>query len=188
VIKQMMTKDNPDKVPDTVLVLDFHAIIAKVHKTVKLFRMFPVRNDDNLQPLSIVSFGKEKAVFLDCKTRWNSLLKMLQRFYELWKEMKVAMLQLDQEFEFSDAELDKIKELCEALAPIEMAVGHLCKEDADLMLAEKVILFTLKKLRDQDTETSKALLETFEARVKERRNTEVIHLQKYLRSPDYLDE
>jgi len=102
--------------------------------------------------------------------------------------MKVAMLQLDQEFEFSDAELDKIKEICEALAPIEMAIGHLCNEDADLLLAEKVILFTLKKLRDLDTKTSKALLETFEVRVKERRNTEVIHLLKYLRLPDYLDE
>jgi len=62
-------EDNPDEVPDTVLVPDFHAIVEKVRKTVKLFRMSLVRNDDNLQPLSIVSFGKEKAVFLDCKTR-----------------------------------------------------------------------------------------------------------------------
>jgi len=56
------------------------------------------------------------------------------------------------------------------------------------LLAEKVILITLKKLRGQDTETSKGLLETFEARAKEGRNTEVIHLMKYLRSPAYLDE
>ena len=104
---------------------------------------------------------------------------MLQRFYELRKEIKVEMVQLDQEFDFSSIELDKIKELCDALAPIELAVGNLCKNNADLFLAEKVIEFTLKKLRDQGTELSKALKKNFEARVEQRRHTDLIHLLNY---------
>ena len=166
---------------------EINTIVAKVRRVVKLCRKSPVRNDDNLQPQIIVSCGKEKALFLDCKTRWNSLLKMLQRLYELRKKIKVAMVQLDGEFDFSYIELDKIKELCDALAPIELAVGYLCKNNADLFLAEKVIEFTLK-LRDQGTKLSKALKKNFEAHVEQRRHTDLIHLLNYLKFPDFLNE
>ena len=97
------------------------------------------------------------------------------------------MVELEQEFEFSDDDLKKINELCEALASIEMAVEYLCKDKTDLLLAENVVMFTLKKLRDLDTKISKALQEKFQIRVQERRNTELIHLLKYLRSSNYLD-
>ena len=150
-------EDNLDELPNIVLVSEFRTIVTKVRKTVKMFRKSAVRNDNNLQPQNIASFGKEKALFLDCKTRWNSLLKMLRRFYELRKEIKVAMVELEQEFEFSDDELKKINELCEALAPMEMAVEYFCKDKADLLLAENVVMFTLKKLRDLDTKISEAL-------------------------------
>ena len=66
------------------------------------------------RPQRIATFGKEKANFLVCKTRCNSLLKMLRHFYELSKEIKVAMMQLEQDFEFCNDELEKIKELCES--------------------------------------------------------------------------
>ena len=136
-------EDNLDELPGIVLVSEFHTIVIKVHKTVKMFRKSVVCNNDNLQPQNIASFGKEKALFLDCKTQWNSLLKMLQRFYELYKEIKVAMVQLEQEFEFSNNELKKINALCEALAPMETAVKYLCKDKANLLLAENVVMCTL---------------------------------------------
>ena len=72
------------------------------------------------------------------------------------------MVQIDCEFEFSNAELHKIKELCEALSSIETAVERLRKDNADLPLAKKVVVFTLKKLRGQGTETGEILLEKFE--------------------------
>jgi len=50
-----------------------------------------------------------------------------------------------------------------------MAVEYLCKEDADLLLAEKVAEFAAKKqLRDLETSISLALVEVFQARVRER--------------------
>jgi len=69
---------------------------------------------------------------------------MLKRFYELRKEVKIAMVPLEEQFDLSDEELVSIKEMCDALAPIEMAVEYLCKEDADLLLAEKVAEFAAK--------------------------------------------
>ena len=82
---------------------------------------------------------------------------MLQWFYELRKEIKVA-------------------------------VEYLCKNNADLFLAEKVIEFTLKKHQDQGTELSKALKKNFEAHAEQRRHTDLIHLLNYLKSPDFLNE
>ena len=120
-----------DNLEDVFLAPEINTIVAKLRRVVKLFRKSPVRNDDNLQHQIIVSCSKEKALFLDCKTRLNSLLKTLQRFYELRKEIKVAMVQLDREFDFSSIELDKIKELCDALALIKLAVEYLCKNNAD---------------------------------------------------------
>ena len=78
------------------------------------------------------------------------------------------MVQVNRKFDFSDAESHKIKEFCEALAPIEIAVDCLCIEDSDLLLAEKVVVFIPKKLRDQNIEARKILLKKFEARVEER--------------------
>ena len=53
---------------------------------------------------------------------------MLQRFYEMRKEVKVAMLQLDKDFNNSRKELDKIKEICDTLVPLDMAVQYLSKK------------------------------------------------------------
>ena len=68
------------------------------------------------------------------------------------------MVQVDRKFDFLDAESHKIKEFCEALAPIEIAVDYLCKEDFYLLLAKKVVAFISKTLSEQDIETRKVLL------------------------------
>ena len=170
------------------IIPEIKEIIKKVRIIVKIFRKSPVKNDDNLQPQVQQSFGKEKSLFLDCKIRWNSLLNMLQRFYEMRKEVKVAMLQLDKDFNISCEELDKIKEICDTFAPLEMAVQYLCKENAHLILSEKVIVFIIKKLSDLKTPFGNALLESFKKRIQERRSVEVVHLLEYLKSLDFLKQ
>jgi len=104
-------------------------------------RQFVIMTTFNLKSNSPL---ERRRLFLDCKTRWESLLQMLKRFYELRKEVKIAMVPLEEQFDLSDEELVSIKEMCDALAPIEMAVEYLCKEDADLLLAEKVAEFAAK--------------------------------------------
>ena len=52
-----------------------------------------------LQPFVLETLGKEKKLQLDCKTRWNSLLSMLETFFELRKEIKMALVQLNIQFE-----------------------------------------------------------------------------------------
>ena len=73
------------------IIPEIKEITKKVRKIVKIFRK-SVKNDDSVQPQVQQCFGKEKSLFLDCKSRWNSMLNMLRRFYKIRKEVKVAML------------------------------------------------------------------------------------------------
>ena len=77
----------------------------------KLFRKSPVKNEDFLQPYIVESEGREYTLLLDCKTRWNSLLAMLERFYKLQKEIKLAVLRLDKDFDISNGDLEYIEEI-----------------------------------------------------------------------------
>ena len=105
-------EDRGDEEQEVNLIPKFQETIKKVRKTVKIFRQSPVKNDDNLQVHVFASHGKELQLYLDVCTRWNSLLKMLERFYELRKELKIAVLEQDNEFDFTENEINNIKELC----------------------------------------------------------------------------
>ena len=63
----------------------------------------------------------------------------------------MTILQLDQEFNLDNEEFTMIKELFRVLSSLEMAVNYLCQESVDLILAENVVAFTLKKLRETKT-------------------------------------
>ena len=76
----------------SVLISEFSGLISRVRKIARLFRKSPVKNDDILQPHIVRSFGKEYQLLLDTKTRWNSLLNMLRRFYKVRKEVEMAMV------------------------------------------------------------------------------------------------
>ena len=143
------------------LASNLQEVVQKVRKIVKLFRRSPVKNDDHLQPYILKNLGREKMLLLDCKTRWNSLLAMLERFYELKKEIKMAMVQLHVPFDLSEKEVKEINEMCEALAPFKVAVDAFASKDAEILLSEKIIAFVLKKLGELQSNISKDLIKRF---------------------------
>jgi hypothetical protein len=177
---------NPAVENEVTFIEEFQSIIAKIRKYIKLFKRSPVKNDDNLQPKIFEQFGKLKMLILDSKTRWNSTVVMLRRFIEVQKEVRLAMVELDLPFELTTTDLEKIKSLCDALEPLKIAVEALGREDADLLLSEKIIEFTRKKLEDANTEISLSIKDQFEIRIEQRRNVTIIHLFKYLESPTFL--
>ena len=77
------------------------------------------------------------------------------------KQENILHYAVFKDFNISREELDKIKEICDTLAPLEMAVQYLCKENADLILSEIVIVFIIKKLSDLKTPFGNVLLERF---------------------------
>ncbi|GFU29940.1 uncharacterized protein TNCV_1687121 [Trichonephila clavipes] len=64
--------------------------IKTIKNVVKLFRKSPIKNDI-LQKYVKEDFGCEKMVCLDTKTRWNSLLAMLERFLEIKSAISKAL-------------------------------------------------------------------------------------------------
>jgi hypothetical protein len=49
----------------------------------RIFRSSPTNNGKYLQNFIAAGFGKEMFLQLDPMTHWNSLLSMLERFFEL---------------------------------------------------------------------------------------------------------
>jgi hypothetical protein len=182
----VISQDTDQVIPD--LAPAYTNIIAKVRKLVRIFRKSPVQNDDALQPYILEKFGKEMKLLLDSRTRWSSLVNMLERFYDLKTEIKMAMVKLGKEKEFtlSEEELKVIGDLISALKPLQVAVEALCQRDSDLLYAEKVFEFTRKKLSEAGTDISAEVKERFDFRIDERRNIELVQLMKYLVNPDYL--
>ena len=136
---------------------DFDDIIKQVRKISKFFRQSPVRNEEHLQPLVRRSFGKELNLYLDVVTRWNSLSKMLKRFYKLRTEVKMACVAAGLNFTLSDQDLEKINELSYALTTLEFAIKMLSKTDADLLYAEQMSQFVILKLDEQNSQISQVL-------------------------------
>ena len=187
IIPEEVEDDEEDELP-AMIVPEYDCIIDKVRKVSRIFRKSPVRNDENLQPQVVLAYGKELQLILDNRIRWNSLLLMVRRFLKLQKEAKLAMVSMDMEFPFVEEELQALEDLCECLTPMEVAVKYLCKESADLLLAERVISYALNKLTELDTSISLQLKRRIETRVKERRNTTLFQAINYLDNPNYLNE
>lgn len=164
---------------------NFQETIKKVRKICKLFRKSPVRNDENLQPQVMKALGKELKLALDVKTRWNSTVTMLRRFLLLTKEIKMALIQLDMNFDFSDDEITLLQDLVNALEPLELAITRLSGQETTLKMADDILMFTATALSDLKTELGDSLKDSFMSRMIERRNHEVMHLVWYLHDANY---
>lgn len=75
---------NVDDVEEDPGELDFEVIdlLKKVQKLCKKFRKSNVENDALQEEVRIV-FGKDLQLKIDCKTRWHTILSMLERFWKL---------------------------------------------------------------------------------------------------------
>jgi hypothetical protein len=70
---------NPNEEIESTENFNLRTVIVKIRKIVKMFRRSPLKNEV-LQNHVKVDHGKELQLFLDTKTRWNSLVAMLERF------------------------------------------------------------------------------------------------------------
>ena len=164
---------------------EYKTLIGKVRRYVKLFKKSPVKNDDNLQVHVREEKGKELSLILDCRTRWNTMLDMLKRFYEMRNSVKHALIDLNESFDLTETDLEKINEIIEALKPVKLAVQKLCKRECTLVQAERVLELTMIALSKQTTDIAEQIYEGFVQRVIKRRNSKMIHLMEYLSDPEF---
>lgn len=92
--------------------------------------------DVTLRLRSIECYGEDISFILDINTRWNSLVRMLERFLRMQKALSLALVDLGGEIHFSAKDWAVMDDLVKVLVPIETTVLHLCGNKANLLTAD----------------------------------------------------
>ena len=163
-------------------------VVKKVKRIVNKFRKSPVKNDA-LQKAVKTKLNKELTLVRDCKTRWSSMVAMLERYLKLedvvnsiLDDFNLASMKLNRK------ESDLIKDAVSCLVPLQLATTFLCKQDQDLAGAEKIIRFVEDQLMEIDTQIAKELLQSLQTRYHDRKNSTLVSETKFLQSPEALKE
>lgn len=173
----------PNEVTDD---FDIHQLIKKVRGVVTAFRRSPTKNDEILQKYVIEQYGKDFPLVLDCKTRWSSLLAMLERFYKLHTCVQKSLIDLKSKVTFSDEEIEMIRTLIEILLPVKLAVEALCREDATLLTASTTLQFMLANI-GSGTLLHERMKKALKRRISERL-TNLSNVVQYLHSGTQVDQ
>jgi len=117
--------------------------ITAIRKIVKLFKNSPVKNNI-LQRYVQEDEKKELKLILDCKTRWNTMEAMIERFLRIRSPIKKALSDLNLENMWNEEYIQIAEMLLATLQPIRIAVENLSREDSSLLTAEGTFRFLFK--------------------------------------------
>ena len=157
-------------------------VIGKVRTVVKMFRKSPLK-DKILQKHMQAQLNIELKLILDSKTRWNSLLEMIKIFVRAEKCIRMALVEIGTSTTITNAEIKILHDLINVLEPVKHAVDGLCRRNATHLTAERIHDFVFKTL--SNSAYSASLKSYLKVRVKDRRNTCLVHLLEYLHDPDF---
>ena len=160
-------------------------VIVKVRTVVKMFRKSPLKNEILHKHIQ-AQLNTELKLILDLKTKWNSLLELIKTFTKVEKCTRMALVEIETSVTITDAEMKILHDLIDVLEPVTHAVDGLCRRDATLLTAERIHGFVLKTLSNSNSAYSASLMSHLEVRIKERRNSCLVHLLEYLHDPNFL--
>lgn len=83
--------------------------------------------------------------------------------------MKKALVDVSPKDSIEEGEVEVLSDIICSLEPIEAAVEALCRRDANLISADATLIFTLRKLKKQNTQLSLELFDALKRRIDERR-------------------
>ena len=121
-------------------------VVNKVRRVVKLFKRSPLKNE------ILQTYVKEKhpnglQLILDSRTRWSTLLNMLERIVKLRIPVHKALLDLNIDIKLNNEEFQQINNIVQALYPIKLAVEALCRREENLITAEATIKFLFDEIQ-----------------------------------------
>jgi hypothetical protein len=112
-------------VSDNVAGTDLHdhvsPIIFNTRKTVKLFKYSPARIS-LLQHRIIKSRKMEPQVILGCKTRWNTLERINERFSKILNPIETVSRQLKCGHFWKEKRYEIVRDMLNCLKPVRLAV------------------------------------------------------------------
>lgn len=180
--------DDPDEtsnVPNIMSMnMGINTTFSKMRKIIKIFKRSPVRNSllqENIK--QIATEHHELQLLLDCKTRWNTIEKMVERFLKVRPAIEKTLNELNMQNLWS-AEDDMIAaNILKTIQPVKKAVEALSRQDANLLTAEGILKFLFKALQKINSEISIALLSELKKEINNRRDKHIVSLFKVLNNP-----
>ena len=115
---------------------DYFMIIQKIRKISSFFRRSPVSNDR----LSCYVDNKETcSLIMDVRTRWNSMVNMIQWFLKLKKPIQKALIDLNRmDLMPSIEEIKVAEELVNALEVVKCGVEALSSNKCHITMADTI--------------------------------------------------
>ncbi|GBN12317.1 hypothetical protein AVEN_202713-1 [Araneus ventricosus] len=94
-------------------------------------------------------------VCLDTKTRWKSLLAMLERFLEMKSLISKALIDNKGQKILDSVEFETLTAVVEGLRHVKIGLGKLCSRNTTLLTAEGEFAFIIGELNKQNSEFAK---------------------------------
>ncbi|GBM98945.1 hypothetical protein AVEN_265690-1 [Araneus ventricosus] len=120
-------------------------------------------------------------VCLDTKTRWNSLLAMLERFLEIKSANSKALIDIKEKQIFANLEFEILIVIIAGLKPEKIGLEKLYTRYATLLTAGDVFAFIFGELNQQNSEFVKNMKCALVQRISERQNASLVGLMQYLK-------
>lgn len=161
---------------------DLKKVLDETRRIVKLFRKSPLMNGI-LQNHVKTEFHCELSLYLDIKTRWNSIETMIERFLKLKNCIKKALIDLEKTDYWQEENVLQLENLLAILNPIKLAVEALSSRDCTILKCEAIITILLKKIKEIQTPLAEEFFQVLQERIADRRNATLFALVKYLHIP-----
>lgn len=152
-------KQLPDEMIDS-----FNKLTSRVRQMMKFYK-YGKWHDELENMIRVEKPNFSLSIDLDCPTRWNSILLMLEKFCKHFEHMKKHRTSVELDFEFSNCDLTRCQELVNILSLVEKAIKEIGKSDANLMVAD----IEMSKCLNQVGESTE-LRRTFSSALKTRYN------------------
>ena len=119
-------------------------VITKVRKIVQLFRKSIVKNEKK----KLRSSTKKFLLILNCRTRWNSLLSMIQQLLTVKKLTRKISKDISPHLICNDDKVDILSDNVTALEPVKLADSEVnCRQNSTLLTAEGIFRFLINSLK-----------------------------------------
>ena len=111
--------------------------------------------------------GKELRPILDCRTRWYSTLLMIERALRIRCALNNVLAR--HSTPITSVDLLALESIATVLAPFKRAILLLCKEEANLLHADRIFVLLLQELERVQSRLARLLLETLKDELRKRR-------------------
>lgn len=161
---------------------NINKVLKETRALVKLFRKSPLKNI-TLQKYVKEEIGHELNLLLDIRTRWNSMMQMVERFLKLKNAIKKALIDLNMSSMWRDDNIDVLESLLVVLHPVKLSVEALSRKDATILTSEAIIDVLINKLKTMENNLAATFVNHLMSKIENRRNINLITLIKYLHNP-----